>query len=216
MPGGPVERTIVYKGPFECPDREHDYEVAWRAFHSRFIDLSQPTLNPLSIRPVLDIGELVAFLKAKDDRRLATGNVANADELTRFALIQALRVLESGADSRHVSFVAEVIRDPHFANPWLPEDVLKEWFRVVGQEAREHPATGDLDSEWGRQVKWLQKKGWLVDSLHGWSLKGSARRLPMPDWLVGRAQVGVVALKARLESEEPLVRVAWSEGARGA
>lgn len=36
MPGGPVERTIVYEAPFDRCDRERDYEVAWTEFEKRF------------------------------------------------------------------------------------------------------------------------------------------------------------------------------------
>jgi len=35
MPGGPIERTIVYKAPFAKCDREEDYEVAWAEFERR-------------------------------------------------------------------------------------------------------------------------------------------------------------------------------------
>ena len=35
MPGGPIERTIVYKAPFVKCDREEDYEVAWAEFKRR-------------------------------------------------------------------------------------------------------------------------------------------------------------------------------------
>jgi hypothetical protein len=37
MPGGPIERTIIYKAPFAKCDREEDYEVAWREFERRKI-----------------------------------------------------------------------------------------------------------------------------------------------------------------------------------
>jgi hypothetical protein len=36
QPGGPRERTIVYKAPFDRCDRESDYEVAWAHFQKRF------------------------------------------------------------------------------------------------------------------------------------------------------------------------------------
>ena len=35
QPGGPVQRWIEYVAPFTCPDREHDYRVAWEAFAPR-------------------------------------------------------------------------------------------------------------------------------------------------------------------------------------
>jgi hypothetical protein len=35
MPGGPIERTIVYVAPFAKCDREKDYEVAWVEFERR-------------------------------------------------------------------------------------------------------------------------------------------------------------------------------------
>lgn len=35
LPGGPIERTIVYKAPFAKCDREEDYEIAWREFERR-------------------------------------------------------------------------------------------------------------------------------------------------------------------------------------
>lgn len=35
MPGGPIERTIIYKAPFTKCDREKDYEVAWAEFERR-------------------------------------------------------------------------------------------------------------------------------------------------------------------------------------
>jgi hypothetical protein len=38
MPGGSVERTIVYHAPFDRCDREKDYEVAWKEFERRFKD----------------------------------------------------------------------------------------------------------------------------------------------------------------------------------
>lgn len=36
MPGGPIERTIVYEAPFDRCDRERDYEIAWTEFEKRF------------------------------------------------------------------------------------------------------------------------------------------------------------------------------------
>ncbi|WP_196051226.1 Eco57I restriction-modification methylase domain-containing protein [Clostridium butyricum] len=36
MPGGPVERTIVYEAPFDRCDREKDYEEVWKNFKERF------------------------------------------------------------------------------------------------------------------------------------------------------------------------------------
>jgi hypothetical protein len=36
MPGGPIERTIVYEAPFDLCDREEDYRTAWEAFEKRF------------------------------------------------------------------------------------------------------------------------------------------------------------------------------------
>ncbi len=35
LPGGPRERTIVYKAPFDRCDREADYETAWAEFEKR-------------------------------------------------------------------------------------------------------------------------------------------------------------------------------------
>jgi hypothetical protein len=35
LPGGPRERTIVYRAPFDRCDREKDYETAWQAFEKR-------------------------------------------------------------------------------------------------------------------------------------------------------------------------------------
>lgn len=35
LPGGPCERTIVYKAPFDRCDREKDYETAWTEFEKR-------------------------------------------------------------------------------------------------------------------------------------------------------------------------------------
>ena len=37
MPGGPIERTIIYKAPFAKCNREKDYEVAWAEFERRNI-----------------------------------------------------------------------------------------------------------------------------------------------------------------------------------
>ena len=36
LPGGPVERTIVYEAPFDKCDREADYEEVWGNFEARF------------------------------------------------------------------------------------------------------------------------------------------------------------------------------------
>lgn len=38
MPGGLVERTIVYEAPFDRCDREKDYEEVWKNFEERFKD----------------------------------------------------------------------------------------------------------------------------------------------------------------------------------
>ena len=35
MPGGPVERTIEYVAPFDCCNREEDYEIAWKFFEEK-------------------------------------------------------------------------------------------------------------------------------------------------------------------------------------
>lgn len=36
MPGGPVERTIEYVAPFDCCNREDDYEIAWKFFEEKY------------------------------------------------------------------------------------------------------------------------------------------------------------------------------------
>lgn len=36
MPGGPVERTIEYVAPFDCCNREQDYETAWKFFEEKY------------------------------------------------------------------------------------------------------------------------------------------------------------------------------------
>lgn len=36
MPGGPIERTIKYVAPFDCCDREKDYETAWKFFEEKY------------------------------------------------------------------------------------------------------------------------------------------------------------------------------------
>ena len=36
QPGGPVERTIEYVAPFDCCDREQDYETAWKFFEKKY------------------------------------------------------------------------------------------------------------------------------------------------------------------------------------
>lgn len=36
MPGGPIERTIEYVAPFDCCDREKDYETAWKFFEEKY------------------------------------------------------------------------------------------------------------------------------------------------------------------------------------
>lgn len=36
IPGGPVERTIEYVAPFNCCDREKDYDVAWEFFEKKY------------------------------------------------------------------------------------------------------------------------------------------------------------------------------------
>lgn len=38
LPGGPFEKTIEYKAPFFKPDREKDYEIAWRHFEDSIDD----------------------------------------------------------------------------------------------------------------------------------------------------------------------------------
>jgi hypothetical protein len=38
MPGGPIERTIIYQAPFDRCDREEDYHIAWEAFEKRFAE----------------------------------------------------------------------------------------------------------------------------------------------------------------------------------
>ncbi|BAZ02909.1 hypothetical protein NIES37_69220 (plasmid) [Tolypothrix tenuis PCC 7101] len=38
MPGGPIERTIIYEAPFDRCDREEDYRIAWEAFEKRFAE----------------------------------------------------------------------------------------------------------------------------------------------------------------------------------
>jgi hypothetical protein len=38
MPGGPIERTIIYQAPFDRCNREEDYHTAWEAFEKRFAE----------------------------------------------------------------------------------------------------------------------------------------------------------------------------------
>ena len=35
LPGGPIERTVKYRAPFDRCDREYDYRIAWEVFTSR-------------------------------------------------------------------------------------------------------------------------------------------------------------------------------------
>ena len=35
MPGGPIERTIIYEAPFTLCNREEDYQIAWKEFEVR-------------------------------------------------------------------------------------------------------------------------------------------------------------------------------------
>jgi hypothetical protein len=37
LPGGPRERTIVYEAPFDCCNREQDYETIWAEFERRSV-----------------------------------------------------------------------------------------------------------------------------------------------------------------------------------
>ena len=36
LPGGPVERLVEYRAPFDRCDREEDYRTAWAAIRQRF------------------------------------------------------------------------------------------------------------------------------------------------------------------------------------
>ncbi len=36
VPGGPIERVIEYVAPFDCCDREKDYEIAWKFFKEKY------------------------------------------------------------------------------------------------------------------------------------------------------------------------------------
>lgn len=36
IPGGPTDRTIEYIAPFDCCNREHDYEMAWKFFEEKY------------------------------------------------------------------------------------------------------------------------------------------------------------------------------------
>ncbi|MGB6301190.1 MAG: N-6 DNA methylase [Rivularia sp. (in: cyanobacteria)] len=36
MPGGAIERTIIYEAPFTLCNREDDYQIAWQSFEKRF------------------------------------------------------------------------------------------------------------------------------------------------------------------------------------
>lgn len=41
MPGGPIDRTIEYVSPFDCCNREEDYETAWKFFEEKYKDSVQ-------------------------------------------------------------------------------------------------------------------------------------------------------------------------------
>ena len=36
LPGGPVEREVVYTAPFDRCDRERDYRTAWEFFKGKY------------------------------------------------------------------------------------------------------------------------------------------------------------------------------------
>ena len=36
IPGGPIDRTVEYIAPFDCCDREKDYETAWKFFEEKY------------------------------------------------------------------------------------------------------------------------------------------------------------------------------------
>lgn len=51
LPGGPVERTIVYEAPFDRCDREKDYATVWRHFEARFAGASPQSEDSPSPAP---------------------------------------------------------------------------------------------------------------------------------------------------------------------
>ena len=45
IPGGPIEREIEFVAPFDCCNRESDYEKAWDYFINKYEEWSRKLLN---------------------------------------------------------------------------------------------------------------------------------------------------------------------------
>jgi hypothetical protein len=147
----------------------------------------------------------IADLVALPTDAFATPLGVAPENVALFALIDVLRLIGGEIDPQKVRIAAILVRKPALAAAFMDDAQAKEWFRLVGREAR--PLKGNViqisqfqhgaaDHPWADAISQLKGSGGLVAASGKWS---AGDRLPLSsgqDWISGRASVAVQLLGA--------------------
>jgi hypothetical protein len=127
------------------------------------------------------------------------------ENVSLFALIDVLRLIGGESDPQKVRIAAILVRKPALVAAFMDDEQAKEWFRLVGREARPLKGNviqisqfqhGAVDHPWADAISQLKGSGGLVTASGKWS---AGDRLPLSsgqDWISGRASVAVQLLGA--------------------
>jgi hypothetical protein len=163
----------------------------------------QTAIQPRQTLPPVQIS--IADLVALPDEAWTTPLGVAPENVALFALVDVLRLLGGEIDPQKVRIAAILVRKPALAAAFMDDAQAKEWFRLVGREAR--PLKGNViqisqfqhgaaDHPWADAISQLKGSGGLVAASGKWS---ASDRLPLSsgqDWVSGRASVAVQLLGA--------------------
>ena len=164
-------------------------------------------MRPTAIEPTPSTSGNVVDSRSSGIAKRRVGNALGVapENVALFALIDVLRLIGGEIDPQKVRIAAILVRKPALAAAFMDDAQAKEWFRLVGREARPLKGNviqisqfqhGAVDHPWADAISQLKGSGGLVAASGKWS---ASDRLPLSsgqDWISGRASVAV-QLRAR-------------------
>ncbi|NKB59544.1 MAG: hypothetical protein GKS00_24760 [Alphaproteobacteria bacterium] len=130
------------------------------------------------------------------DGAWATPPGVSAENLALFALIDAMRQLDTPAASTTIRVATILARRPAIAAAFMDKRQNGEWSRLVGQDALPLRANvvpisqfqpNAVDHEWGTVVQQLKAVDALIESIAGdWSIGANFPESSGQDWMMGR------------------------------
>jgi predicted RNase H-like HicB family nuclease len=109
------------------------------------------------------------------------------------ALAAILKRMASPLPVRQVRLVATLVLEPRWLLPALDGDEFRQWRRLIGGDAEPLPAGVSpfvpvADRSWGRAVKTLRGKGFLVEDRRAgtWAQGAGLAEIPTQGWPEGR------------------------------